>query len=128
MEILWTIAGCFAASFAAIYAFAYAAGRGDIGDLVATAAANVRKRMPKESGTVFALRTVDGSKSLSFSWPDFFEVFKTTMLVGLAAIVAHISTVVLPNLDQSSNTGILLASGLALLFKFLSRWLPDTRK
>ena len=125
MEYLLNFGISVAGAFAGLYLFAMAGAQGDIGELLGKAAANVQRRMPKSafSFSSFPVRTVEGSPALKFSWADFLVVFKSTVFVGIVAMVGHLTKEVLPSMDQ---TVAVVAAGFVL--KFIMRWLPNTSK
>jgi hypothetical protein len=117
-------AAIFAIVCGALYFAILCAANGTVGDALGKAVANVIKRIPK---TTSGFKSGDGSPALLFSWEDLFQVLKHTFFIGVAAGMAYLADQVIPNVDQSTATGILLVGAASVVLKVLRQWLPNTQ-
>ncbi len=71
--------------------------------------------------------TMNGSPPLQLNQDDLRAVLRGALLAGGGAIVAFLSTEVLPNLDNTTVIGALIAGVASTVLNILRKYLMDTR-
>ncbi|MBT4865344.1 MAG: hypothetical protein HON53_09520 [Planctomycetaceae bacterium] len=70
---------------------------------------------------------MNGSPRLSLNKKDAFSVLRGALLAGGGAIVVYLSTQVLPNLDDSTVIGAVIAGVGSTVLNAIRKYLADTR-
>lgn len=70
---------------------------------------------------------MNGSPKLRFNKADFLAVLRGGLLAAAGAVVAYLSTQVLPNLDQSTMFGALIAGVASTVLNALRKYMSDTQ-
>ena len=70
---------------------------------------------------------MDGSPKYSLNHDDLLKIGKGMLLATGGALVAYLSTEVLPFLDQSTTLGAVIAGSAAVVLNVLRKYLTDTR-
>lgn len=125
MELLLYLGCSFAGSFGGLWAYTYAAQRGDIGDHLAKAADNVKARM----GVKNVVRFHGGaSPPMRIYGNDVWASIKGGLLVVLAGGAVALLEQWQPTLKGDSYLHLAIAGGVASILVALKKFLSDNTK